>query len=188
MFDAQCDLAALVYSLHEDPDEVLRGFVDELTGRDFRVVGLIQSGHHCVDAPQMSATMIHTGETLRLFGDFDQCPTGCRLDVGELANIGKRLAGALDEGADLLVVNRFGKQELAGGGLSHLIERALRADIPVVVAVPHHRFANWIDFADGMSVKLPCDRESLGAWWDAVSARDGSAIRRDRPTFCEIHK
>lgn len=188
MFDSQCDLAALVYDLHEDPDEVLRGFANELTDRDFRVVGLIQSGHHCVDAPQMSATMIHTGETLHLFRDFGLCPAGCRLDVGELAGIGRRLAGAIDEGADLLIVNRFGKQELAGGGLSHLIERALNADIPVVVAVPRHRFANWIDFADGMSVKLPCDRESLGAWWDAVSARDGSAIRRDHSTFCEILK
>ena len=63
----------------------------------------------------------------------------------------------------MLIVNRFGRQEREGKGLSYLVERALSADIPVVIAVPSHRFADWIKFADGMSVKLRCSREALDA-------------------------
>jgi len=33
-----------------------------------------------------------------------------------------------------------------------------------VTTVPAHRFADWIRFAEGMSVKLRCDRRALDAW------------------------
>src|SRR4029453_8562426 len=80
---------------------------------------------------------------------------------------GMQIAGAIDQGAALLIVNRFGRQEREGKGLSYLVERALSADIPVVIAVPSHRFADWIKFADGMSVKLHCTRTAVEVWWNA---------------------
>jgi hypothetical protein len=85
-------------------------------------------------------------------------------------------------------VNRFGRQEREGKGLSYLVERALSADIPVVIAVPSHRFADWIKFTDGMSVKLRCAREALDAWWAAVSARNAGIVGRGQQTFCEVLK
>jgi hypothetical protein len=187
MFDSQCELAALVYEPGQDPDRVLREFAADLAGRGYRAVGLVQTGR-CLDAPKLSAMLVHSGEELPLFQDLGAGATGCRLDVGRLLDAGARIAGAIDEGADLVIVNRFGRQEREGKGLSWLVERALGADIPVVIAVPGHRFAEWISFADGMSVKLRCDRRALEAWWRAVSARHASEIRPDHPTFCEVHK
>jgi hypothetical protein len=105
-----------------------------------------------------------------------------------LLDAGMQIAGAIDQGADLLIVNRFGRQEREGKGLSYLVERALSADIPVVIAVPSHRFADWIKFADGMSVRLGCDRESLDAWWSSVSARAGGLVRPEHQTVCEVLK
>jgi hypothetical protein len=174
MFDSQCDLAALVYEQHQDPDQILREFAADLNHRGYRAVGLVQTGHHCTDAPKLSAMLVHTGEELQLFRDLGTCATGCRLDVGQLLDAGSQVASAIDQGADLVIVNRFGRQEREGKGLSYLVERALSADIPVVIAVPSHRFADWIKFADGMSVKLRCDREALDAWWSAVSARNAA--------------
>jgi hypothetical protein len=188
MFDSQCDLAALVYEQHQDPDEILRGFAEDLNRRGYRAVGLVQLGHHCLDTPKLSAMMVHTGEELPLFQDLCTCSAGCRLDVGQLLAAGSQLANAIDQGADLLIINRFGRQEREGKGLSYLIERALSADIPVVIAVPSHRFADWIKFADGMSVKLRCNREALDAWWNAVSARSAGLIPRDHQTVCEVLK
>jgi hypothetical protein len=72
--------------------------------------------------------------------------------------------------------------------LSRVIERALSADIPVVIAVSSKSFVDWIKFADGMSVKLRCDRASLDAWWRAVSARNSGLAGRDQQTFCEVFK
>lgn len=168
MFDAQCDLAALVYDRNQDPDAVLLDFASDLNARGYRAVGLVQTGHHRVDAPKLSAMLVHSGEELQLLQNLGSGATGCRLDVGQLMDAGAKVAGAIARGADLVIVNRFGRQEREGKGLSYLIERALSADIPAVIAVPSHRFADWIRFADGMSVKLRCDRNSLEAWWGAV--------------------
>ena len=197
MFDSQCDLAALVYHQHQDPDAVLRDFAADLNRSGYRAVGLVQTGHHCVDGPKLSATLVHSGEELQLFQDLGACATrdngvavarGCRLDVGQLLSAGAQVASAIDQGADLLIVNRFGRQEREGKGLTYLIERALSADIPVVIAVPEHRFADWIRFADGMSVKLHCDPGSLNAWWDGVAARNGGFIGRVQQSVCEALK
>jgi hypothetical protein len=60
-----------------------------------------------------------------------------------------------------------------------------------VIAVPGHRFADWIRFADGMSVRLRCAAlrpHGAGAWWSAVSARNAGMIERDHQTVCEVLK
>lgn len=175
MFDAQCDLAALVYDQHQDPDAVLRAFAADLNGRGIRAVGLVQHGHREFDVPKLTALMLHNGAEVRLFQDLGPGARGCKLDVGQLLDAGTQVAGAIDEGCDLVVINRFGKQEREGKGLAYLIERALSANIPVVIAVPSHRFDEWIAFADGMSIRLPCERAALEAWWNKVPARDAAA-------------
>lgn len=186
-FDAQCDLAAIVYERHEDPDALLSAFSAELIDGGCRVAGLVQQGHHCSDQRQLSARLIHTGEDLSLFQDLGACSQGCRLDVGRLLEAGHKISGAIDHGADLVIVNRFGRQESEGRGLIDVIERALSADVPVVVAVPAKRFADWIRFSDGMSVKLHCDRAALDAWWHAVSRRGGFA-GQPHASVCEALK
>lgn len=188
MFDSQCDLAALVYEKDQDPDAVLREFAMHLTGQGIRAVGLVQLGHREFDVPKLTAVMLHTGEQVRLFQDLGPGARGCKLDVGQLLDAGTQVATAIDAGADLVIINRFGKQERDGKGLSYLIERALSSDIPVVIAVPSHRFAEWIEFADGMSVKLHCDRESLDAWWAKVSCRTGAVPEPVQQSFCAALK
>ena len=187
MFDAQCDLAALVYEPLQNPDVVLRAFAKDLNALGHRAVGLVQLGHHCVDS-ELSALLVHTGEEVPLLRDLGSCAAGCRLDIGRLLEAGTRIAKAIDAGADIVIINRFGKQEHEGKGLCYLIERALDADIPVVIAVSSHRFTDWIRFVNGMSVKLACNRASLDAWWRAVSCRNAGLIARDHVTFCEAFK
>ena len=187
MFDAQCDLAALVYDEHQDPDAVLRDFAADLNARGFRAVGMVQAGQ-CADS-SLSAVLLPSGEKLLLSQDFDPAARGCRLDLGRLQNAGTRIAEALEAGADLLIVNRFGKRERDGKGLAYLIERALATDIPVVIAVSAKSFADWIKFAGGMSVKLACDRHALDVWWSNVSL--GGAPKAAPPghqTVCEVLK
>jgi nucleoside-triphosphatase THEP1 len=178
MFDAHCDLAALVYEPDQDPDAILRDFASDLTARGFRVVGMVQAGQ-CADS-SLSAVLLHNGEKLLLAQDFDPAASGCRLDVGRLQNAGARVAGALEAGADLLIINRFGKRERDGRGVAYLIERALEAHTPAVIAVSSHRLAEWIKFAGDITVKLACDRHGLGAWWRDVSVRIPGAIDEER--------
>ncbi|MGY2811489.1 DUF2478 domain-containing protein [Bradyrhizobium sp. USDA 4506] len=191
MFDAQCDLAALVYDANDDPDAVLRDFAADLRAHGARVVGMVQSGQ-CADST-LSAVLVHSGETLLLAQPPSQTPaspgaTGCKLDLSRLQAAGIRVADALAGGADLVIVNRFGKRERDGKGLGFVIERALGADIPVVIAVSRTSFADWIKFAGGMSVKLACDRHALDAWWHSVSLRAAARTAPDHVTVCEAFK
>ncbi|HEY2530706.1 MAG TPA: DUF2478 domain-containing protein [Xanthobacteraceae bacterium] len=183
MFHAQCDLAALVYNEHQDPDAVLRDFASELNARGFRAIGAVQAGQ-CADS-SLSVVLLHNGEKLALAQDFDPAASGCRLDVGRFQDVGARIADALRAGADLLIVNRFGKRERDGNGLCYLIERALKADTAVVIAVSSHRFADWIKFARGTSVKLACNRQALEAWWCSVSRRSPVMTNESRQTIAK---
>jgi hypothetical protein len=188
MFDSQCDLAALVYDENQDPDAVLQQFAVDLRARGIRAVGLVQVGHRMRDQPKLDAVLVHSGERLELLQDLGPLAAGCRLDVGQLLSAGSQVADAIGQGADLLIINRFGKLESEGKGLSFLIDRALSADIPVVIAVPRHRFDDWINFAGGMSVKLNCTRAALDAWWTGVSQRATGVVRDPHVTFCEVLK
>ena len=64
----------------------------------------------------------------------------------------------------------------------------MSVDIPVVIAVPSHRFTDWIKFVDGMSVRLHCNRDSLDAWWNALSSRNADPMRLSGHTVCEVLK
>ena len=187
MFDAQCDLAALVYERHEDPDEMLLAFAADLAARGHRAVGLVQRGHHHWDAG-LSALLLHSGEELQLLQDVAACPSGSRLDTSRLREARAQMERAIDRGADVMIVNRFGRQELAANGLWPLIERASHADIPVIIAVPAHRFADWIKFVDGMTVKLYCHRETLDEWWHKVAIRNPGRLGAQGDTMCGLVK
>ncbi len=181
MFDAPRDLAALVYEADQDPDAILRDFASDLNARGFRAVGMVQAGQ-CADS-SLSAVLLHNGEKLLLSQDFDPAASGCRLDIARLQNAGARVAEALEAGADLVIINRFGKRERDGQGLTYLIERALKAGTRVVIAVSSDRFADWIKFAGSQTVKLACDRHALDDWWRTVSSRVPSPIGGDRQTL-----
>jgi nucleoside-triphosphatase THEP1 len=178
MFDARGDLAALVYEADQDPDAILRDFASDLNARGFRAVGMVQAGQ-CADS-SLSAVLLHSGEKILLAQDFDPAASGCRLDVARLQDAGARVAAALEAGADLMIINRFGKRERDGQGLAYLIERALKADIPVVIAVSSQRLAEWIKFAGSTTVRLACDQHLLDSWWRTISVRVPSAIHEDR--------
>ena len=70
-------------------------------------------------------------------------------------------------------------------GLIQLIKRAVDADIPVITAVPAHRFAAWLKYSDGMSVRLPCRRAALDEWWGSVA---GGVNERRGACFCAFVK
>jgi hypothetical protein len=188
MFDAESDLAALVYGPGQDPDAMLRELAANLNKQGRRAVGLVQLARRCADSAEMSAMLLHDGAELPLLQELGSCATGCRLDVGRLLDAGAKVADALDGGADLLIINRFGKQECAGKGLVYLIERALDADIPVIIAVSSRRFDDWISFSGGMSVKLPCDRDALDSWWRGVSRHSPPSGTQEHVSVCAAVK
>jgi nucleoside-triphosphatase THEP1 len=191
-FDAQCDLAAVVYGDDDDPDRLISGFAADLRRSGGRPVGVVQLGRSCrAENPRLGVVMLPDGEVVRLASqDFASQAaahmSGCRLDPDRLASLATRLAAAIEAGADLVIINRFGRSEAEGKGLLNLIPQALEADIPVLIAVPERRFAAWIRFSEGMNVRLACRREALDRWWLTVTG--SSRPRSGAGTFCEFLK
>jgi nucleoside-triphosphatase THEP1 len=189
MFDSQADIAAVAYGPGEDPDGLLRGFAESLSRSGYRAVGLIQASRRSAVAPEaLSAVMLPTGAAVSLRHDRRPSAIGCHLDADELAEARMRLAQAIAEGADLVIINRFGKLELAGGGFLAEIRQAVEAEIPVLIAVPRPLFMAWTRFCRGMSVKLACARAPLDAWWRSVSRPAHADRSRPGADFCALAK
>ncbi|WP_258286676.1 DUF2478 domain-containing protein, partial [Escherichia ruysiae] len=81
-----------------------------------------------------------------------------RLDSGALAQAVARTESVLDRGAELMIVNKFGKQECFGRGFRDTIARALAAGIPVLVHVPDEQLPGFRDFAGDLAEELRPDQ------------------------------
>jgi nucleoside-triphosphatase THEP1 len=184
-FDAQCDIAALVYGKPDEPDRVLQEFAQDLALRGYRVVGLIQTR---LGDGGVAVNVLPTGEMISLAQRLDALPKSHSRDPCDLAAAALQIDTLIETGADLLIINRFGKLEAEGKGLVGEIARALRIDIPVVVPVPAHRFPEWLSFCRGMGVKLPCRSDSLQCWWSAMIVGEPTSARQRRKSICELSK
>lgn len=120
-FDAQCDLAALVYGKPDEPDQLLREFVRDLATCGYRVVGLIQTR---LDDGAAAVTVLPTGETIPLAQRRGPLSSSSRVGPCDLAQPAARIDVLLEAGADLVIINRFGKLEAEGTGLVDEIARA----------------------------------------------------------------
>jgi nucleoside-triphosphatase THEP1 len=189
MFDSQSDVAAVVYAARDEPDLLLQAFANDLRRRGFRPAGLIQLGHRPPwDDRSVRLVSLPGEETMSLRHDVGTPTVGCRPDLDQLSAARRAVAAAIARGADLVIVNRFGRMEAEGGGFADEIRAALAADLPVLITVPEPRFTAWTRFSQGMGVKLECARGPLEAWWRSVSGAPFNRFAPAARTFCEIAK
>jgi len=177
-FDDRSDVAAVVYGDTDDPDRLLSGFLLDLQTQGFDAVGIVQVRREAPLAGRAAHGFRLVSGQGRPSADED---TG-----GEcLAGIGRRLAVLVEERPDILVLNRFGWQELNGSGLLDVLQLAMLREVPAVIAVPEALFPHWLDLANGLTVRLPCDRAALDRWWVSLwrVPPDGR-----HPTACERDK
>ena len=76
-------------------------------------------------------------------------------------------AAALETGPALLVVNKFGKQELDGRGFRPLIGEALSRGIAVLTAVNPGNLPGFLEFAGDYAEALPPDVDAIVDWCNA---------------------
>lgn len=173
-------MAALVFSEDQQPDDILSEFAARLTDQGRRVMGLVQKGHCSGPATrELFVTLLHTGEDVQIFQDLGSCAQGCKLDVNHLLRAGASISEALArDGADILIINRFGKLEKEGHGLLFLIEQAIGANIPVLIAVPQASREDWMDFCGGLGVTLACSQSNIAAWWKRFASPGAPVYRR----------
>lgn len=73
----------------------------------------------------------------------------------------KRIA---DEGADMAVVNRFGKQEASGRGFAAEMLDIMSRGIPLLTIVQDEYLPAWREFTGGVAAELPSNFEHVMGW------------------------
>ncbi|WGH78984.1 DUF2478 domain-containing protein [Jannaschia ovalis] len=134
--------------------------------RGRRLAGIVQVNH---DRPEtercdMDAIVLPDGPVIRISQSLGPAARGCRLDAAALEAAVAAAEARLSEGAELLIVNKFGKQEAAGRGFRPVIAAALEAGADVLVGVnPMNRDALEA-FTEGAAERLPPRADALLAW------------------------
>jgi nucleoside-triphosphatase THEP1 len=165
-------IAAVIYGPDEDCDGLLTAIARDWRAAGLGVVGLVQinAGASCADI-DMELEVIGTGQRISICQDLGSgSADACRIDPSGLAVAASALGAALAKPVDVVVVNKFGRMEMDGAGLIAEIGTAVATGHPLLIGVPRRFLAAWDAFADGMDVKLACDREAVEGWWAAVRA------------------
>jgi len=111
-------ITAIVYPEGQHVDDLMRAIADRLRADGVRLAGAVQINQTRPWRPKCDMTLVDlsSGREVRISEDRGPEARGCRLDVAALDQAMVMTAAGLAAGADLLIVNKFGKMEAAGRG------------------------------------------------------------------------
>jgi len=164
-------IAGVVYQRGAPIRDVMKAFVDQLRGADINVHGILQQVPKDMDPTAagcgVDAIDIKTGAHVALVRptQYELDNKICSMDVAMLAEASMILRRALEDHADIVVVEKFGKHEKDGGGLSDDLLAVMAENIPTIVSVPEIELDSWLRFTGGLSTQLPCDLDQILSWW-----------------------
>jgi len=147
-------------------DVLLTSLADTLAARGLRVCGLVQCNTARGDGGRcdMDVRLFPTGETFRISEFRGVSARGCRLNADALERAAAQVEIQVSHGADLMVINKFGKHEAQGRGLRNAMAIALERDIPVITGLNPLNRAAFEHFASGLAIPLPPDLDALLSW------------------------
>lgn len=148
----------LAYVIHDkdDGNGRMAALARRLAAQGLRLAGAVQTNlNRSADcACDMELTVLGTDAApIRISQSLGEGSQGCRLDADGLERAAALAASGLD-GADIALVNKFGKQEAAGRGFRDFIAAAMAEEIPVLIAVAPELVAAFTAFAGDYATPL----------------------------------
>jgi hypothetical protein len=148
-------------------DDTLRKIAAELAAEGRCLAGVLPEP--CTNPDRHACDMdlidLATGARLNIAQKLGRCSTGCRLDSAAIEAAAMVVArGLATAPADLLMLNRFGKQEATGHGFHPVIVAALERGVPVLLGVNTLNRPAFEEFAAGLAVELPDDPRAVRDW------------------------
>lgn len=149
-----------------DADLVLFQVAQTLMSRGFRPVGTVQinTERDGTNSCDMDIKVLPDGETLRISQSLGPLARGCRLNPSALEQAVSRVQEELTQGADFLIINKFGKHEAEGRGFRPVIAEALMQEIPVLVGINRLNREAFLKFTGGLGSELPLLQDALEQW------------------------
>lgn len=174
-------LAVMVYDNSLAADGLLAHVADTLVAKGYRLGGVVQSNVHRPGRRKCDMYLrdLLGGEQIRISLDRGNEARGCRLDADAFSRINAWGEQALAAGVDLILINKFGKEETQGRGLRTLIAEALGARIPVVLGVSSLNLPDLETYAGGPVHHLPAQEDAIIAW-----CQEAIASAREQEQWC----
>ncbi|MDS9469509.1 DUF2478 domain-containing protein [Paracoccus sp. MBLB3053] len=146
-------------------DAFLTSVAMQLDAEGLRLAGTVQSNFERSDRDHcdMHIHVLPKGPVFAISQDRGAHAQGCRLDAGALEEAAMAVSGTLHE-AQLLIVNKFGKQEAEGRGLTPVIAEAAEMGLAILIGVNGMNLPAFRAFAGAMAVELPPDAMSVLNW------------------------
>ena len=159
-------LAAIPFASGFPIDAFMHGLVARLKRQGLRLGGVVQHNDATCDDRCMAMSLedVASGRRFPISQDLGAGASGCHLDAAGLAAAAVAFSDALARRVNLVIVNRFGKQEALGEGLRDEVARTLLAGLPVLIAVRRDFLPAWRDFAGEDWVEVAADEEAAERW------------------------
>jgi len=161
-----------------DTDLLLERLAARLDVRGVRCVGTVQINTERADTRpcDMDVRVLPDGPVLRISQDRGPEARGCRLDADALETAVGLVAARLMAGADLLIINKFGKHEAEGRGFREVMATAVELNVPVLVGLNALNHDAFEAFSDGAARQVAPDLTSLESWAMSVVASEPADI------------
>jgi nucleoside-triphosphatase THEP1 len=146
-------------------NEALAALAASLMDSGLNVIGTTQidtprpKSHKC----DMDVRVLPSGEVIRISQDLGVNSRGCQLDPSAL-EAAVAMTSARLEGADVLIINKFGKHEAEGRGFRDVIAQAVMRDIPVIVGMNGLNVEAFMTFCDDEAVAVDASLPALLDW------------------------
>jgi len=180
----------LICCIHDAPctdsQSVMRSFAAELLAAGRNVTGMTERTAPGGPGGRKQRTLCDVASSERRLISQELGPgsSGCTLDAVSLASACAAIESRIGPGTDLVVINKFGRQEAGGGGLSGAICKAVMLDIPLLISVRPGFMADWHRFAAGLAHDAGPELSEVRDWWNATQrasirpSRAGELARR----------
>jgi nucleoside-triphosphatase THEP1 len=180
-------IGVVVYGDGLFADALITQSASDLVASGYRVGGIVQSNSHRPGRRRcdMYVKDLLGGDEIKISLDRGNEARGCRLDPDAFACIDAWIERAVLERVDLLIINKFGREEAHGRGLRSVIGEALIAEIPLVIGVSTRNLCHFLTFVGASATRLKPDIEAITAWCRNAIERGAQDRYRTRPLLVQ---
>lgn len=164
-------IAAILYTPTDNIEALLVRVARTLAERGVQLGGVIQHDiATALDDPcAMELEDLHGGERFSLSQELGSGSEACRLDPAALAHASVAVRSAVEDGAQLVMINKFSTQEANGAGLRDEMGLTVMSGIPLLTAVGKRFLPEWQAFTGNDGVLLEPTLDAVLDWWDTLN-------------------
>ena len=167
-------------------DAVVAQCAASLVASGYRLGGVVQSNANRRGRRRCDMYMkdLLGGDEIKISLDRGNEARGCHLDADAFARIDAWIERAVLERVDLLIINKFGREEAHGRGMRPVIAEALIAEIPLMIGVSTRNLCDFLTFIGDSATRLRPDVDAITAW--CRNAIERGAHRRCQPRLSSV--